>query len=110
MGTTLQHEGLEGDALGGDEELAAEGAFRGAAAERFLGGNAGDLGVIVLLGEVREDQVARASVETLGIAEKFADGIVGEMPGAALKTRYLRASPRPRGKPTSSMRRIDNRS
>jgi hypothetical protein len=69
--------------LGGDEELAAEGAFRGAAAQGFLCGNAGELGIIVLLGEMREDKVARACVEALGIAEKLADGVVGEMPGAA---------------------------
>ena len=41
--------------MGGDEEFAGEGSFRGAAAQGFFSGNARDVGVVVFLGDVRED-------------------------------------------------------
>ena len=52
----LEFEGLEGELLGGDEELAAEGGFGGAAVEGFFGGDARQLGVVVLFGEMGEDE------------------------------------------------------
>ena len=69
--------------LGGDEKLAAEGGFGGAAVQGFFGGDARQLGIVVLLGEMGEDEKAGAGVEAFGIAEIFADGMIGEMPGAA---------------------------
>jgi hypothetical protein len=38
--------------LGGDVELAAEGEFGGTAVERFFGGDASEVGRVVLLGNV----------------------------------------------------------
>jgi hypothetical protein len=59
----LQVEGAEGDALRGNVQCAAEGEFTGAAAECFFGANAGNVGRVVLLGEVREDEMLRARIE-----------------------------------------------
>ena len=42
-----------------------------------------DVGSVVLLGEMREDEMARAAVENFRIGEKFADDVVRKMPGAA---------------------------
>ena len=69
--------------LAGDVERAAEGEFRRAAIEGFFGGDAGDFGIVVLFGEVREDEVARAAVEDFRVGQKFADDGVRKMPGAA---------------------------
>jgi hypothetical protein len=49
-----------------------ESEFRGAAPERFFGGNARNVGIIVLLREVREDDVASVPVEYFRIRQKFA--------------------------------------
>jgi len=43
----------------------------------------GDIGRIVLLGKMREDEMARAGVEGVRIGEKFADDGIGKMAGAA---------------------------
>jgi hypothetical protein len=48
----LEFEGLERDLLGGEEELAAEGGFGRAAVQGFFGGDARQLGVVVLLGKM----------------------------------------------------------
>jgi len=69
--------------LTGYVECAAEGVFRWAAIEGFFGGYAGDFGVVVLFGEVREDNVACASIEDFRIGEKITDHGVGEVAGAA---------------------------
>jgi hypothetical protein len=53
--------------LRGDVQGAAEGEFAGAAAQSFFGADAGEIGSVVLLGNVRKDQVARASIEDFGI-------------------------------------------
>jgi hypothetical protein len=79
----LQLKRLEGDVLGGDEEFAGEGRFGGAAAESFFSGDSRDVGIVVFLGEMREDKIARAAVEAFGVGEKFADGMIGKMAGTA---------------------------
>jgi len=63
--------------LRGYEELAAECAVGWAAAQGFLGGEAREIGIVILLREMREDEIARAGVETLRIGEIFADGVIG---------------------------------
>ena len=68
MAGRLEVEGAEGDSLRGDVQRAAEGKFAGAAAESFFGGDFGDIRVVVLLGDVRKDNIARACVETSGSA------------------------------------------
>lgn len=68
--------------LRGDEEFAGEGRFSGAAAEGFFGGDAREIGIVVFLGDVREDKIARAGIKTFGIGEEFADGVIRKMPGA----------------------------
>jgi hypothetical protein len=69
-------EGLEGLELGGDEEFADEGGFCGAAAEGFFGADASDIGIVIFLGDVSENEVAGAAVETFGIGKIFAYGVV----------------------------------
>ena len=64
-------------------QRAAKGEIIGAAAQGLFGGKAGEVGIVVLLGEVREHQVARVAVKNLRVAQKFADHGVGKMPGAA---------------------------
>lgn len=66
----------------GDEEFAGEGGFDGAAAERFEGGEVGEIRIVVFLGDVGEDEMASAGIESVGIGEELADGVVGEVAGA----------------------------
>lgn len=79
----LQLEGTEGNALGGDVQRAAEGEIDGAGGQSLLGGEARDIGVIILLGEMCEDEMARSRVEDFGIGEEVADDGIGKMAGAA---------------------------
>jgi hypothetical protein len=60
-----------------------EGAIGGAAVEGFFGGDADEIGIVVFLGNVGEDEVAGAGVKAFGVGEIFADGVVREMAGAA---------------------------
>ena len=60
--------------MGGDQEFAREGEFGGAAAEGFFGGDLSEIGVVVFLGDVREDEVARGRVKAFGVGEEFANG------------------------------------
>jgi len=69
--------------LGGEEQLTVEGAPGGAAAEGFFGGDANQIRVVIFLGDVGEDEVAGAGVKAVGIGEIFADGMIGEVTGAA---------------------------
>ena len=80
--TNLKLEGLEGYVLGSDEEFAGEGGFGGTPAEGFFGGEAREIGIVVFLGDVREDEIARAGIKAFGIGEKFADGVIRKVPGA----------------------------
>jgi hypothetical protein len=69
--------------LGGDEEFSAEGGLGGAAVEGFFGGEADQVGIVVFLGDVAENEVAGDGVEAgFGVGEVFADGVIGEMAGA----------------------------
>jgi len=68
--------------LGGDQQLALEGGIGGAAIQSFSGRELGEIGIVVFLGDVGEDEITRAGVETVGIGEEFANGMIREMPGA----------------------------
>jgi hypothetical protein len=59
----LEIEGAERNALRSDVQGAAKGEFTRAAAEGFFGADTSEIGSVVLLGNVREDQVTRASIE-----------------------------------------------
>lgn len=65
--------------LRSDPELAGE---IGAAAEGFFSGDARDVGIVIVFGEMREDQETSAGVKAFGVGEKFADGVIGKMAGA----------------------------
>ena len=69
----LEVEGAERNVLRSDVQGAAEGEFARAAVQRFFGGDAREIGRVVLLGNVRENQVARARIENFRIGKKFAD-------------------------------------
>jgi len=69
-------EGLEGDLLGSDEEFAGERGFGGTPAEGFFGGKAREIGVVVFLGDVREDKIARTGIEAFRIGEEFTDRVI----------------------------------
>jgi len=68
--------------LGGNEELAGEGGFRGAAVQGFFRADARDIGVVIFLRDVRQHKVAGVGVETVGVGEEFANRVIGEMSGA----------------------------
>ena len=53
--------------LGGDQEFTGEGRFGRAAAKCFFGGEADEVGIIIFLGDVREDEMADAGIETFRI-------------------------------------------
>lgn len=60
-----------------------EGELAWTALECLLGGDAGNVRVIILLGKVREHYVPGVAVEDFRIGKEFAHHGVGEMPGAA---------------------------
>ena len=68
--------------LGGDKEFAGEGGFSGATAEGFFGGEADEIGVVVFLGNVGEDEMTDAGIEAIGVGEEFADRVIRKMAGA----------------------------
>ena len=78
----LEFEGFEGDVLGGDKEFAGEGGFSGATAEGFFGGEADEIGVVVFLGNMGEDEMTDAGIEAFGVGEEFADRVIRKMAGA----------------------------
>src|SRR5258708_13526271 len=80
---TLQFEGLEGLVLRGGEKLATEDTLGGAAVQGFFGGEAREMGVVVFLGKMREDEIARAGVEAFVVGKIFAGGGIGKMARAA---------------------------
>jgi len=61
----------------------AKREFIGAAAEGLFGGKAGEVRIVILLGEVREDEMARMAVKNLRVAQKLADHGIRKVPGAA---------------------------
>src|SRR6267143_5348499 len=74
---------LEGDVLGGDEEFAGKGRLGRAALQGLFGGEADEIGIVVFLRNVSEDEIARDRIEAVGIAKIFADGVIRKMAGAA---------------------------
>ncbi len=75
----LQMEGLEGLVLRGQEEFAPEGVFRGTTIQGFLGRNGCSIRIVVLLRNMRQDEVACVGVETFRVREELTDGMIGEM-------------------------------
>ena len=69
--------------LGGDEEFAGKGRLGGAALQGFFSGDADEIGIVVFLRNVGEDEIARDRIEAVGIAKIFADGVIRKMAGAA---------------------------
>ena len=82
LGYALEFERLEWLFLRRDQQLAMKGAFSGASIERFFGRNTSEIGIIVFLRKMREDEVARAGVEAFRVAKIFADSMIREMTGA----------------------------
>jgi hypothetical protein len=68
--------------LGGNQNFACEGSLHGPAVQSFFCGKAHEIRIIVFLRNVREDQIARARIETFGIGKEFADRMIGKMAGA----------------------------
>jgi hypothetical protein len=68
--------------LGGNEEFAGEGGFGRAAAQGLFGREEDEIGVVVFLRDMGEDEIAGSGVEAFGIGEEFADGEIGKMAGA----------------------------
>ena len=63
----LKLERLKGDVLGGDQEFAGEGGLGGAAPQGFFGGETDEIGIVVFLRNVGEDEIARDGVEAVGV-------------------------------------------
>jgi hypothetical protein len=68
--------------LRGDQEFAREYGTGWATAQSFFGGDPRHVGIIVFLRNVGQDEITRAGIEAFGIAQKFADRMIGEMTGA----------------------------
>ena len=64
-------------------QLAVKSAFGGAAVQRFFGGEAREIGIVVFLRKMREDEIACARVKAFRIGKIFADRVIREVPGAA---------------------------
>ncbi len=69
--------------LRSEEELTTEGGFCWAAVERFFGGETREIGIVILLREMREDEIARAGIEAVRVGEILADRVIRKMAGAA---------------------------
>ena len=78
----LEDEGAEGNALRGDVKLAAKSEFYGAAIQGFGSRKMDEVGIVVRLRDVSEDEETGAGVKALGIGEKFADDVIRKMAGA----------------------------
>jgi hypothetical protein len=65
------------------QQLAAKGGFAGTPAERFFRADTRDIGIVVIFRKVRQHQIARPRVESLGIGEKRADHFIRKMSRAA---------------------------
>jgi hypothetical protein len=63
----LQFERFERNVLRRDQQFAAERAFRRPAVQCFFGGETHEIGVVVFLRDVREHQITRDSIESVGI-------------------------------------------
>src|SRR5260370_29699115 len=81
--SSSQLEWLEGNVLGCNEEFAGEARLGGAALQRFFGGEADEIGIVVFLRDVREDEIARDRVEAVGVGKILAYGVIRKMAGAA---------------------------
>lgn len=68
--------------LRGDEQFAGESGFTGAAAKSFFGRKKCEIGIVVFLRHVREDEIAGAGVETIRVGKIFADSVIGKVSGA----------------------------
>lgn len=79
---------LERNLLRCDEQFAVERGFGRAPAQRLFGGKARQIGIVVLLGEMREDEIAGASIKAVGIGKIFADGVIRKMAGARKHTLF----------------------
>ncbi len=77
----LQFERLERNVLGGNEEFASKGMLRGAAAKCFFGADFRDIGIVVFLGDVSEDEVTCARVKAIRIRKIFTDSVIRKMAG-----------------------------
>src|SRR5713226_5807059 len=80
--SSSQLEWLEGDMLGGDEEFAGEARLGRTPLQRFFGGEADEIGIVVFLRDVREDEIARDRVEAVGVGKILAYGVIRKMAGA----------------------------
>src|ERR1700722_1668476 len=79
----LKVEGLERNLLRGDQQLAEKFKAGWAAIEGFFSRDSDQVGIIVFLGNVSEDQVACVTVKAFRVAKIFADRMIGKMAGAA---------------------------
>ncbi|MGB7467646.1 MAG: hypothetical protein WBW14_32470 [Candidatus Acidiferrum sp.] len=77
---------LERSVLGGEKKLASEGGFGGTTAESFFRGKKCEIGIVVLLRHVSENEIAGVTIETIGIGKVFADRMIGKMAGARKDT------------------------
>ena len=78
----LKLERLEGNSLRGEKKFAGESGFGGTAAESLFRGKKGEIGIVVFLRHVSENEIAGVTIETVGIGEVFADRVIGKMAGA----------------------------
>ena len=62
--------------------MAGEGGFGGTAAESFFRGKKCEIGIVVLLRHVSENEIAGMTIETIGIGKVFADCVIGKMASA----------------------------
>jgi hypothetical protein len=69
--------------LGSHQEFPGEGRLGGAALQRFFGGDAHKIGIVVFLRNVGENKIPRNRVEPVRIAKIFAYRVIRKMPGAA---------------------------
>jgi hypothetical protein len=75
----LQLKRLQWAMLRRDEELAVEGGLGGAALQRFFGGKANKIGIVIFLGDMRQNKIARDRVKAVRVAKVFADSMIREM-------------------------------
>ena len=66
----------------GQEQFAGEGTFGRPATQGFRRANCGCVRIVILLRNMGEDKIAGGRVETIGIGQEFADGMIRKMAGA----------------------------
>jgi len=74
--SNLEFERLQWNILRGNQKFAGKRELRRTPAERFLGAKECEVGIIIFLRNVRQNEVVGPAVEAFGIGKKLAHSVI----------------------------------